>query len=39
MKVTVGNSNIPSDVRGTIGDRKEYWSKISKCLTLVLFFK
>lgn len=38
MKANIGNLNIPSNVRGSIGNRKKHWSKISKCLILILFF-
>ena len=37
MKSMVGNSNIPSDVRGNILNRKDHRFKISQCRNLVLF--
>lgn len=39
MKAMVSNSNLPSNVRGSIGNRKENWSRILKYLILVLFFQ
>lgn len=37
MKSMVGNSNIPSDVKGNIFNRKEHRFNRSQCLNLVLF--